>query len=207
MAASDTRRTAMRVAQAWVSLTSDDPEAVSALAVARSRLAAGHELVGLRRLRLIELRGTLPNRPRLERLLHGSIQFYNPHKERCVVRTAARDAGPAVAGQHVVVVTERDGERRPAAERWWLHETGSRIEVREGVAWLVEFAPGATPALDDLITVRDRHHGLLCNPRSQEARIASGRIPLPWISPPPEPRDDSEVAGQRLSPVTEESRA
>ena len=34
----------------------------------------------------------------------------------------------------VVLVTERDGERRPAAERWWRHETGKDIEVREGVA-------------------------------------------------------------------------
>lgn len=193
MTARGPRRAAIRVAQAWVQLEAQDAEAVSALFVARSRLAAGRELVGLSRLRLIELRGPLPTRPRLERLLHSSIQFYNPHKERCTVRTTVRDAGVASAGQHVVVVTERGGERRPAAERWWLHETGSSIEVREGVAWLLEFAAGAVAALDDLIMVRDRRHGLLCNPRSQDARTATGRLPLPWISPPL--RRDGDTAG------------
>jgi hypothetical protein len=195
MAATGTRRTATRVAQVWVSMKADDPEAISALAVARTRLAAGRELVALSRMRLIELRGSLPTRPRLERLLHGSIQFYNPHKERCLVRTTLRDASPASASQHVVVVTERGGERRLAAERWWLHETGSNIEVREGVAWLLEFAAGALAPLDDLITVRDRRHGLLCNPHSQDARTASGRLPLPWISPPLTQDDGTRSAG------------
>ena len=183
MAATPARRTPMRVAQAWITLHSEDPEAVSAFAVARSRLAAGDEILIHSRLRLIELRGALPTRPRLERLLHGSIQFYNPHKERCELRTTAREAGPAMAGAHVVIVTERGGDRRAAAERWWLHETGACIEVREGTAWRIEIAPDSKLVLDDLITVRDRCHGLLCHPRSQEARVASGRIPLPWISP------------------------
>ena len=184
MTATSIRRTPMRVAQAWISLHAEDPEAVSALAVARARLAAGHEIIALNRLRLIELRGPLPSRPRLERLLHGSIQFYNPHKERCEARTTTGEAGPALAGRHGVVVTERGGDRRPAAERWWLHETGACIEVREGTAWRIEIVSGSKFVLDDLITVRDRRHGLLCHPRSQEARVASGRIPLPWISPP-----------------------
>ncbi len=197
----------MRVAQAWISLHAEDPEAVSALAVARSRLAVGDEIVALTRLRLIELRGPLPTRPRLERLLHGSIQFYNPHKERCEVRTNAREAGPAKPGQHVVVVTERDGERRPAAERWWLHETGSRIEVREGVAWRIEIAPGSKFVLDDLVTVRDRRHGLLCHPRSQEARVASGRIPLPWISPPLADGVEGSVVSPPRNPSVERSVA
>ena len=204
MAMTGSGRSATRVAQAWIALLSDDPEAVSALAVARSRLAAGDEIAGLSRMRLIELRGPLPTRPRLERLLHGSIQFYNPHKERCAIRTATRETGPAMAGRHVVVVTEKDGERRPAAERWWFRETGSCIEVREGTAWLIEIAPGSTFVLDDLITVRDRRHGLLCHPRSQEACVASGRIPLPWISPPPAEGDGT---GASMSPSAEGSIA
>ena len=204
MATTGSGRSAIRVAQAWIALQSEDPEAVSALAVARSRLAAGDEIAGLSRLRLIELRGPLPTRPRLERLLHGSIQFYNPHKERCSVRTTARETGPAMTGRHVVVVTERGGERRPAAERWWQNETGSRIEVREGTAWVIELAPDLGFVLDDLVTVRDRRHGLLCHPRSQEARVASGRIPLPWISPPP-----AEIDGMSapMSPSAEGSIA
>lgn len=207
MATISARRTPMRVAQAWIALHSEDPEAVSAFAVARSRLAAGDEIISLTRLRLFELRGPLPTRPRLERLLHGSIQFYNPHKERCELRTTARESGPAMVGRHLVVVTERGGDRRPAAERWWLHETGSRIEVREGTAWRIEITPGSKFVLDDLITVRDRRHGLLCHPRSQEARVASGRIPLPWISPPMDVWDDRTDASAPTSPSAEGSIA
>ena len=179
-------RGAPRCAQAWIELLAGDPEAISALAVARSRLEAGHEITWLKRLRLFELRGSLPTRPRLERLLHASIQFYNPHKERCLVRTAPHEAAPIPAGRPVVVVTERGGERRPAAERWWRHRTGSDIEVREGVAWVLEFAPGADPALArELAMVRDRRHGLLCNPHSQDATIVLGKVPLPCLGQTP----------------------
>ena len=34
---------------------------------------------------------------------------------------------------------------------------------------------------DDLTLVRGRRHGLLCNPHSQECRMAGERVPLPWI--------------------------
>ena len=174
-----------QTAQAWVELKADDPAAVSALLVDRTRLAAGGEVSGLRRLRLFELRGRLPARSRLEALLHASTQFYNPHKERCVVRTAAREPAPVPVGTPVVIVTERGGERCVAAERWWLHETGDDIEVREGVAWVVELKAGVdAAAVEDLVTVRDRRRGLLCNPRSQQARIATSKVPLPWIGPP-----------------------
>ena len=60
--------------QAWVELMSDDPEAVSALAVARARLPAARGLGQLRRLRLIEVSGLLPGRRQLEEVLHRSIQ-------------------------------------------------------------------------------------------------------------------------------------
>lgn len=170
-------------AQAWVSLRADDPEAVSALAVARAHLPGGAALEDLRRYRLFELKGGLPAVPEVEELLHRSTQFYNPHKERCVVRTEATAPSPVTAGEHAIVVSERDGERRPAAERWWRHETGARIEVREATAWVMRFARDADGAAraDDLAAVRDREHGLLCNPNAQDLGIAGGSVPLPWI--------------------------
>lgn len=175
---------ATKVAQAWIELKSDDPEAVSALEVARAHLAAGRALKSLRRVRLFELSGALPTRAGLEGLLHRSIQFYNPHKERCSVRTAASDAAPLAAGEHVVLVFERGEERRGGAERWWRHETGRDIEVREGVAWAMAFEPqepDPAGAAAELAVLRDRRHGLLCNPHAQEHRVAVGRIPLPWM--------------------------
>jgi hypothetical protein len=83
----------------------------------------------------------------------------------------------------VVLVTERGGERRPAAERWWRHVTGRTIEVREGTAWAFTFEGEEHPAerVQELTRLDDRRHGLLCNPHAQEARLASGGIPLPWI--------------------------
>lgn len=182
------RARADKTAQAWIELATEDPEAVSALLAARGRLAAGREVKGLRRLRLIELRGALPTRPRIEKLLHESIQFYNPHKERCVVRTKPRDPLPVGAGERVVLVTERGGERRLAAERWWRHETGKDVEVREGTAWIVDVgadAGAADATLADLASLRDRRHGLLCNPKCQDVRIAGAKVPLAWLSPEP----------------------
>ncbi len=178
------RATPVTVAQAWIELKSDDPEAVSALAVARAHLPAGRALTGLRRLRLLELSGALPARAGIEGLLHRSIQFYNPHKERCSVRATASDAAPLAAEEHVVLVFERGEERRGAAERWWRHETGRDIEVREGVAWVMAFEslePDPPGAAADLAVLRDRRHGLLCNPHAQEYRVAAGKIPLPWM--------------------------
>ena len=173
------------VAQAWIELRSADPEAVSALAVARAHLPAGRSLANLRRLRLFELTGPLPLRAGIEKLLLGSIQFYNPHKERCAVRANPADAPPLGAGESVVLVYERGEERREGAERWWRHETGRAIEVREGVAWVVGFEPLETDpagAVAELAVLRDRRHGLLCNPHAQEHRIAAGKVPLPWMS-------------------------
>lgn len=176
-----------KVAQAWVELTRQDPEALSALAVARGNLRAGRGLASLRRLRLFEIRGTLPPREDLAALLHRSIQFYNPHKERCTVRTAAGEAPPVAAEEPVVLVLDRGEERRSGAERWWKHETGRSVEVREAVAWVLGFEPG-TPdpagAAAELAVLRDRRHGLFCNPHAQEHRVATGEIPLPWMSPP-----------------------
>lgn len=171
------------IAQAWIEPISDDPEAVSAFGVARARLAAGRTLRGLRRLRLFEIRGELPARAVLEELLHRSIQFYNPHKERSHLRLDASEPAPLRAGELAVLVYERDGERRAAAERWWRHEIGGTVEVSEGVAWLLAFhdPSSAEDSTEDLALVRGRHHGLLCNPHAQECRIASGEPPLPWI--------------------------
>jgi hypothetical protein len=176
---------AASVVQAWIELRSADPEAVSALAVARAHLPAGRALASLRRLRLFELSGPLPLRGGIEKLLQASIQFYNPHKERCVVRADPADAPPIAAGERAVLVYERGEERREGAERWWRHETGRAIEVREGVAWVLGFAPGAgdaAAATQELTVLRDRRHGLLCNPHAQEYRIAAGAVPLPWMN-------------------------
>ena len=175
--------------QAFIEMRADDPEATSALAVAQRHLEAGRSLAGLRRMRVFELSGSLPPRATLEELLHRSTQFYNPSKERCAVRADSTDPAPGAAGEQYVIVFERGGERRAAAERWWRHETGARIEVREGVAWAMTFAPGIdAPAAAEALTVtRDRQHGLLCNPNFQEWRPASatGGPPLPWIATKP----------------------
>jgi hypothetical protein len=173
------------VVQAWIELRSADPEAVSAVAVARAHLPAGRSLAALRRLRLFELSGPLPIRAGIEKLLQASIQFYNPHKERCVVRVSPTDAPPVAADEPVVLVYERGEERREGAERWWRHETGRAIEVREGVVWVLGFGAGVTnPAAEaeELTVLRDRRHGLLCNPHAQEYRIAAGTVPLPWMN-------------------------
>ena len=180
------RRETRKTAQAWIDLISEDPEALSAFEVARTRMTAGRHLQRLRRIRIIELTGKLPTRARLEGLLHGSTQFYNPHKERCVVRLATTDVAPLAAGERAVLVIERDAERRPAAERWWRHETGEAVEVREGTAWALTFASSddAGDAIEDLTLVRGRRQGLLCNPHSQECRVAGERVPLPWLDAP-----------------------
>ena len=170
--------------QAWVELRAEDPEAVSALAVARARLADGRRLAGLRRLRLFELAGLPPGEAGVEELLLRSTWFYNPHKERCMVRANPRQGTPALPGERAVLVFERGGERRPAAERWWLHETGRAIQVREGLAWLLRFEPGegAAERAAELAVLGGRRRGLLCNPHAQEHRLAGGgEIPLPWI--------------------------
>ena len=172
--------------QAWIEPLSYDPEAVSALTVARARLPAARGLVALRRLLVFELFGVLPASAEVARLLHRSTQFYNPHKERCTVRARPADPAPVDPAERVVLVLEKDGARRPAAERWWRHETGAAIEVSSGVAWALRFEPGvdAEAFAEDLARVRDRRHGLLCNPLAQEARIAAGKIPLPWLAAP-----------------------
>ena len=173
------------VAQAWIELVRDDPEAGSALAVARAHLPAGRPLVSLRRLRLFEISGALPARAAIEGLLHRSIQFYNPQKERCTVRARATERPPLGDEEHAVLVFERGGERRAAAERWWRHETGEAIEVSEGVVWALGFAPSVKytgARFAELAVLRDPRHGLFCNPHAQEHRIAAGAIPMPWMA-------------------------
>lgn len=178
-----------QVAQAFIEMRASDPEATSALAVAQRHLEAGRSLAGLRRMRVFELSGSLPPRAALEELLHRSTQFYNPSKERCAVRAVASDPAPGSAEEQFVLVFERGGERRAAAERWWRHETGARIEVREGVAWAMTFAPGtdSAAAAQALTVTLDRAHGLLCNPNFQEWRPATdaGAPPLPWLATKP----------------------
>jgi hypothetical protein len=173
------------VAQAWIERTTADPEATSAWSVARAHLGAGRTLVSLRRLRLFELAGLLPARATLEKLLHRSIQFYNPIQERCTLRAATDETPPLRPRERALLVFERGEERRGGAERWWRHETGKEIEVREGVAWLMTFegSPAqAAGAMDELAELRDRRHGLLCNPHAQEMRRAADGIPLPWFT-------------------------
>ncbi len=172
------------VAQVWVRVRADDPEAVSALTVART-LGEGREPpVAMRRFRLLELRGALPPRGEVERLLARSIQFYNPQKEVVLVRLDAAEAVPLEAGEQAVLVVERGGARRRAAERWWAAVSGRRVEVREGVVWALRFAPGvaAGAAAARLAVLRDRRRGLLCNPHAEEHRIAGAAVPLPWLT-------------------------
>ena len=179
------KRVVAKVAQAWVELVTADPAAVSALAVARAHLPAGRTLKSLRRVRLFELWGALPGREQIEALLHRSIQFYDPHKERCAVRLAPGEGAPLAAGERAVLVFDRGEERRSGAERWWRHETGKAIEVREGVAWVLGFEPSvrdAAAVVEELTVLRDRRHGLLCNPHAQEHRLAAAEIPLPWMT-------------------------
>jgi hypothetical protein len=180
-----------RDAQAWVRLWAEDPAAVSARTVIRRAVAAGRGLESLRRFRLFELRGRLPSRAALEGLLHRSTQFYNPHKEDCLVRVGPGDPAPVEPGERIVLVFDRGGERRLAAERWWARETGDPIEVREGVAWALRFEPGvdAAAAAADLAVLRGRGRGLLCNPHAQEHRLPEADAPSPWLAPSPERRD------------------
>ena len=172
----------VRIGQAWIEPVAEDVEAMSALAVAHGRLPAGRMLQGLRRMRIFELRGSLPDRAELADLLHRSTQFYNPAKERCSVRLEAHDASPVATGEVGLLVLERGGDRRPAAERWWRHETGRRVEIHEGVAWLLRFRGGRKEeAARELAVLRDREHGLLVNPHWQDAQVAAGEAPIPWI--------------------------
>jgi hypothetical protein len=179
------RKRVVRTAQAWMERIAADPEAVSALAVARAHLEAGRALVNLRRMRVIEVTGPLPAADELRELLHRSSQFYNPHNERCHLRVAESEAPPLAADERAVIVSERGGARRPGAERWWKHETGAGVEVREGVAWAMRFdlpARRVAAAVESLAVLRDRRTGLLCNPHAQDVGIAGTRVPLPWLA-------------------------
>ena len=173
--------------QAFVELLAGDPEATSARAVARERLAAGRGLVTLRRVRVFELAGDLAGRADVEALLHRSTRFYNPAKERCTVRASEREPAPFSAEETLVLVVDRGLDRRPAAERWWRHETGARVEVREATAWALGFEPGedAAAAAASLAVVQDRRHGLLSNPHFQDWRPGQGSSPpWPWLDRP-----------------------
>ena len=170
-----------KLLQAFVELRSEDAEAESAIDVARSRLRAGARLRSLRRVRFFELTGSLPVRTEAEALLHRSTRFYNPAKERCTVRESASGAAPFRPEESLVPVVDRGLERRPAAERWWKHETGEKVEVREGLVWALTFEPGTDAAAEaaSLASVTDRSHGLLSNPHFQDWRPGSGTAP-PW---------------------------
>jgi hypothetical protein len=182
------------LAQVWVRLRSGDPEAVSALTVARAMDDGRGAPESVRRFRLMELRGALPSRTGLEGLLARSIQFYNPQKEKVLLRLGPDEAAPLEAGERAVLVVERGGARRAAAERWWVAGTGHAVEVREGVVWALRFAPGvdAARAASLLAVVRDRRHGLFCNPHAEEHRLAGGAAPFPWLT-----RERRERGGER----------
>jgi len=170
--------------QAWIELVADDPEALSASAIARARLAGARGLVELRRARLVEVLGSSRSREEAASLFHASTQFYNPHKERCTLRTDRGEAVPAPPDARLLLVQEIGGARRPAAERWWRHETGETVEVREATVWTVRVEPGADAAAcaDELGLVRDARHGLLCNPWSQTLRSSTVPPPRGWIA-------------------------
>ncbi|MFN8588091.1 MAG: hypothetical protein U0704_09865 [Candidatus Eisenbacteria bacterium] len=169
----------------FVELRAADPEAVSALQVARAHLEGGAALTGLRRWRVFELRGELPEPAELAARLDRSTQFLNPAKERCTIVTGPGDRNPFAPHEAGVLVFDRGGERRPAAERWWRHDGGARIEVREGVAWGLAFAGVADAAgVERVAVTTSRARGLLCNPHSQEWRWtpAGEAPPTDWIS-------------------------
>lgn len=173
--------------QVYVELRAEDPEATSALAVARARLEAGRGLRSLRRVRVFELYGALPDRSQVDDLLHRSTRFYNPAKERCTLRTQAGEAAPFHPEEALVLVLDRGLERRPAAERWWRHETGAKVEVREATAWALAFEPGEDAAVRSasLAVTTDRAHGLLSNPHFQDWRAGQGvSPPWPWLTKP-----------------------
>lgn len=175
-----------RVVQAWIEPRAEDAEAVSALHVARRDLEAGRALTSLRRLRLVEVRGSELDEASLAERLHASTQFYNPAKERCVVRAADATPAPIGPGEVPLCVAERGATRRTSAERWWRHATGETVEVHEAVVWVLGFEPGArAEALArELAAVRDRRNGLFCNPHFQDWALASGAPPRPWIDAP-----------------------
>lgn len=182
--------------QAFVELSAEDPEATSALGVACERLEAGRRLAGLRRVHVFELRGELPEAAAVADLLHRSTRFYNPAKERCTLRTSPAAPAPFAADEALVLVTERGFERRPAAERWWRHETGGKVEVREGIAWALRFEPGAdaAAAAESLASVTDRATGLLSNPHFQDWRAGTGASPpWPWITKPRRTRKETDA--------------
>lgn len=175
------------VAQAFIALRAEDPEAATALAVARTNLADGASLTALRRERLVEITGARGDVASIARTLHGSIQFYNPAKERCILRAPGDSPPPFGAEEACVCVIERGGDRRAAAERWWRHETGERVTVREATVWVLAVGEGADAlaCAQSLATARDRTHGLFANPHVQDVRVApGGDVPLPWIAAP-----------------------
>lgn len=175
----------LSTAQAWIEPLSEDPAATSAFEVASTHLDSARGLAGLRRARVIELAGRLPGREALEERFHRSTWIYNPHKERCRVRLAADEPPPLDDTERAVLVWERSGETRPAIERWWRHEGGGTVAVREGVVWIVRGRTGAEAMrlARALAELRDREHGLLCNPHAQEYRVAEAEVPLPWFPP------------------------
>jgi hypothetical protein len=180
-------RSKKRWMQAYVELVTEDPEATSAREVARGRLAAGRRLQRLRRVRVFELSGELPAREEVEQLLHRSTRFYNPAKERCALRASEREPAPFAAGEALVLVLDRGLERRPAGERWWKHETGGKVEVREGTVWALAFEPGedAQARARELAELEDRQHGLFANPHFQDWRPGEGASPpWPWLERP-----------------------
>lgn len=176
-------RPARKVAQVWIETLSDDPEAVSAFAVAQ-RSPGGAMLRSLRRARVIEIEGALPPAAELAERLHDSTRFYNPNKERSHLRLNETDPAPVAAGERAVLVFDRGGERREGAERWWKRATGSAARVREGTAWILGAASAAE--LDvltgQLFEAGDSGHGLLCNPHAEEYRRAEAQVPLAWFA-------------------------
>jgi hypothetical protein len=174
---------ATRTIQVWVEAIADDPEALSAFEVARRTLPPALRPKALRRMRLIEIAGVTGTSEELRARLHQSTQFYNPHKERCHLREAVEEGTPAAEEERLVLIHERGAERRTAAERWWRHATGDAVRVREALVWLVtpEVEESGDALLAELVDVKDRRHGLLCNPNSQDRALGTGAVPLPWI--------------------------
>ncbi len=100
-----------------------------------------------------------------------------------MLRLVETDPPPLSPGESAVLVVERAGDRRAAAERWWRHESDLGVEVREALVWALRFGAGelAQEQAAALAELRGPGQGLLCNPNSQAWAQVSGPPPLDWI--------------------------
>ena len=153
-----------------VELRAEDPEASSALVVARERLDGGARAAraaALPRVRAARRAAGDATSSRSGCTARRSSTI--PAKERCVVRAGGRRSPSPVAGRarRSCWSSSAAASAGAAAERWWRHETGARVEVREGVVVGAAVRAGRGRARRSARSWRWRataRHGLFCNP-------------------------------------------